>query len=118
MPRYTRSISFAIIITRLLLDERGWRLEELRAQLDIAERTWRDWRQDLVENLPILRDAQGRSLLEEIGRGPERCVRLRRPEGAAAGQLRAIAVSHHEQVTLLGEHAAPAPPEAEGVGEV
>lgn len=79
MPRYTRAISFAILMTRLIQDPRGWRVQDLCETFEIQPRTWRAWRKELlVEGVPGLCDEHGAPLLEEVGQGQARRVRLRR----------------------------------------
>lgn len=78
--------NLALIMARLLLDHRGWRVDSLMRRLNISKTTFYTYRQRL-RGLPIreLRDKNGESLVHVVKDGNASYLRLRNldepPEG-------------------------------------
>jgi len=75
-PEDPKAVNLAKIVFRLLTDPRGWRVEDLLAELRIGRRTLRGYRRALGR-LEYFRDEEGASLVEQVGRGEMACLRLR-----------------------------------------
>lgn len=73
------NINLARIVYRLLTDQKGWREDSLRRELNIADRTYRKYRKILQEFEP-LQDKNGESLIIEVDHGQARYLRLAEPE--------------------------------------
>ncbi len=71
-----KSINYARIMHRLLINPRGWNLNDMCKEFGITKRTWRNYKNEL-EHLPELLDRQGESMLEYAGSGSNRVIRLR-----------------------------------------
>lgn len=92
-----KSLNFARLTHRLLTDQRGMNLKALLEEFDITDRTWRTYRSELHE-LEFFQDDRGESLIEEIGEGAERRVRLKvgiGPHGASTPSFRSRLVAMH-----------------------
>lgn len=76
MPEAPKSISFARIVVRLMTQERGWRVDDLKSNFQIANRTYRQWRSDLQNYLPELHHEDGESRIQEIRDGEALYLRL------------------------------------------
>jgi len=90
-PESPVSLNLARILHRLLTDPRGWRVDDLRAQLGIADRTYRKYRAVLQQHFDFLFDRDGRSQVIEVRDGDSRWLRLREPDEPAEGQVRFFA---------------------------
>ena len=77
------ALNLARLVHRLLVDPRGWRVDSIQRDLDIAERTYRKYRQMLTDHFEHLLDPSGRWSIEEVKEGEARYLRLRVNEGAA-----------------------------------
>lgn len=75
----TKARNYAHIVYRLLTDARGWRLDELKHDLALADRTWRKYRLELQRHFTPFHDEDGTSLLVEVDEDGARWVRLRSP---------------------------------------
>lgn len=73
----TMAFNLALIVFRLMTNPRGWRRDDLLRELDIADRTYRKYRQNLREHFPPFQRG-GVPLLEEVQDGDHRYLRLRR----------------------------------------
>ncbi|MCA8921618.1 MAG: WYL domain-containing protein [Planctomycetes bacterium] len=73
------ALNLATIVHRLLTHSRGWRVADLCAELEIADRTYRKYRQLLQEQFFPLIDG-GVSQVQEVLDGETRYLRLVRPE--------------------------------------
>lgn len=76
MPEYPISINLARIIHRLLTNHRGWRVEDLQNELDIADRTYRKYRKVLQTQFPPLVGSNGESMVQEVVDGQATYLRL------------------------------------------
>ena len=76
-PNDTLSLNLARIVFRLLTDPRGWRVDDLKASLGIADRTYRKYKAVLALRFDHLWDADGTTLLVEEREGDARYLRLR-----------------------------------------
>lgn len=74
--------NFARIVHRLMTDARGWRVDDLKTELELADRTWRKYRLELQDTFEPFWDSDGQSLIREENRGEHRYVFLHRPLGA------------------------------------
>ena len=77
------SMNLARLVHRLLVDPRGWRVDSLRRELGIADRTYRKYKSVLRESFEHLIDPTGRARIEEVQEGEARYLRLRIDEGAS-----------------------------------
>ena len=75
MPEHPLGLNLARIVERLTTDPRGWRVDELRQELRIADRTYRKYKRLLTQFSPWA--SQGRSRLEEVEEEGQRWLRLR-----------------------------------------
>ncbi|HOI10535.1 MAG TPA: hypothetical protein PK313_08690, partial [Myxococcota bacterium] len=71
------SLNLARIAFRLLTDPRGWRVDDLKATLGIADRTYRKYKALLARHFDPLWDRDGGTLLVEEREGDARWLRLR-----------------------------------------
>lgn len=71
------SLNLARIVFRLLTDPRGWRVDDLKATLGIADRTYRKYKALLARHFDPLWDRDGATLLVEEREGDARWLRLR-----------------------------------------
>lgn len=85
-PKATKALNLARIVFRLTTDVRGWRVDLLKDELGIADRTYRDYRQALQEDFAELKDKQGRSLVGEVKDGDAVYLRLRETEDPIADE--------------------------------
>ncbi|MBN1944396.1 MAG: WYL domain-containing protein [Bradymonadales bacterium] len=76
MPDSPISLNLAQIVHRLLTCQRGWRVQDLMQQLDVADRTYRKYRQLLQEQFLPFRRSDGTSMVREVGQGESRWLRL------------------------------------------
>jgi predicted DNA-binding transcriptional regulator YafY len=99
-----KALNFARIVYHLMLDPRGWNVDALCAQFSITKRTYRNYLSEL-KGLPEFMDSQGDSMLEDVGRGETRTLRLRRdlPEsGASQAGFRSRLVAMHMARKMFG----------------
>lgn len=99
-----KSLNYARIMYRVLTRPRGWRLNDLYEDLGISDRTWRNYIKELKE-IPDLLDERGESILEDVGQGEERLIRLRcdLPEtGPSDGGFRVRLVVMHLARRMFG----------------
>ena len=75
------SLNLARVVHRLLVDPRGWRVDSLMRDLQIADRTYRKYKALLVENLEHRLDPSGAWRIQEVRGGQARYLRLRRDAG-------------------------------------
>lgn len=85
------ALNLARILFRLVRDPRGWRVDDLKARLGIADRTYRKYRLLLQDHFPELADEDGRSLVVEARDGDARWLRLRDSNEPADGHPRFFA---------------------------
>lgn len=69
--------NIGLIVHRLLTNPRGWPVDDLIAQLNIAERTYRDYRRQLQEDFEPFFGQDGQSRVEEVMVGDRRVLMLR-----------------------------------------
>lgn len=92
-----KSLNYARIVFRVLTNPRGWAVQDLCETLGISDRTWRNYIREL-RDIPEFLDEHGNSLLEDVGQGDERYIRLRcdLPEtGSSDGGFRVRLVVMH-----------------------
>lgn len=84
--------------------ERGWRVDDLKTSFKIADRTYRQWRQDLQEHLVEFHDAGGESLIQERGDGQGKYLRIvdEPSSGPSDGDFYARIAALHLGQRLLG----------------
>ena len=80
------ALNLARVLYRLLTDPRGWRVDSMKGELEIADRTYRKYKKSLVENFEHLMDPGGRWRIEEIQEGEARYLRLRAHKGPSEEQ--------------------------------
>lgn len=88
MPKQPLALNLARIVERLTTDPRGWRVDELRAELGIADRTYRKYKALLIAQFPPWRQ-EGRTRLEEVEEADGRWLRVR-PSGEEDPALEAL----------------------------
>ena len=102
-PSMPIALNLATIVHRLLTHARGWEVEDLCDELEIADRTYRKYRQLLQEEfLPLIR--RGRGLVQELQDGSTRYLRIVEPapDGEqVAGVLHRL-TAHHLARQVLG----------------
>lgn len=76
MPKYPTNLNLARIVHRLMTSHRGWRVDALMAELDIAPRTYRKYRRLLQDDFPLLRRRDGKPMVQEVEDGESRYLRL------------------------------------------
>lgn len=70
------NLNLALIVARLLTNQRGWRVDSLMNELNIAPRTYRKYRKRLMEEFrPFVRE-DGSSIVQEVDEGEARYLRL------------------------------------------
>jgi hypothetical protein len=79
-PDKTKALNLARIVFRLMTNPHGWRVDLLKSELGIADRTYRDYRRTLQKEFKELQDKQERSLIQEVKDGETRYLRLRDSE--------------------------------------
>ena len=77
------ALNLARLVHRLLVEPRGWRVDSIQRELDIADRTYRKYKRTLTDNFEHLLDPSGRWKIEEVREGEARYLRLCVNEGAA-----------------------------------
>jgi proteasome accessory factor B len=77
----TIALNLSRIIFRLLTNPQGWRVDELKRTLGIADRTYRKYKSVLALHFDHLWDAEGKTLLVEERNGDARYLRLRDSRG-------------------------------------
>ena len=70
------ALNLARLVHRLLVEPRGWRVDSIQNDLGIAERTYRKYRQRLIDNFDHLIDTTGRWRIGEVKEGDARYLRL------------------------------------------
>lgn len=103
MPHQPIGLNLARIVHRLMTSHRGWRVSQIRDELNIAERTYRKYRQMLQEEFAPWRRMDGTSALLEVIDGDERYLRLRPPRsiGATDPDLETMAAAVYLARSLL-----------------
>ena len=82
-PANPIALNLARIVHRLLTEPRGWRLDLLKSDLGIADRTYRKYRGLLRDHLEHELAPDGDWTVDEVDEGEARYLRLRRASGAA-----------------------------------
>ncbi|TVQ96097.1 MAG: WYL domain-containing protein [Deltaproteobacteria bacterium] len=77
-PEQPLAFNLARIVHRLLTDPLGWRVDTLKAELGIADRTYRKYRQ-LLQEFPAFRRADGATMVEQVDDGHAVWLRLLTP---------------------------------------
>ncbi len=77
------ALNLARIVHRLLVDPRGWRVDQLMEALEIRPRTYRKYRGLLQEHFDHLLDPNGRLRIVEVREGDARYLRIRVDDGPA-----------------------------------
>lgn len=76
MAKQPISLNLAHIVHRLLTNPRGWRVDDLRRELGIAERTYRKYRRILREEFGPFQGRDGSPVIDEVEDGETRYLRL------------------------------------------
>jgi predicted DNA-binding transcriptional regulator YafY len=95
-PSKPIALNLATIVHRLLTNPRGWEVQDLCEELEIADRTYRKYRQLLQEEFfPLIR--RGKSQVEEIQEGSTRYLRIveGRPEPSRVANVISRLTAHH-----------------------
>ncbi len=77
------ALNLARLVHRLLVDPRGWRVDQLMEELEIRPRTYRKYRTLLRDHFEHRIDPSGRWRIVEVGEGTVRYLRLRPDDGPA-----------------------------------
>lgn len=75
-PEQPISMNLALIVHRVLTDPRGWRIDRLKEELGIADRTYRKYRTLLQQDFPPFVSRDGDSYLDEVDEGDARYLRF------------------------------------------
>lgn len=70
------ALNLARIVHRLLVDPRGWRVDQLMDALEIKDRTYRKYRARLQDEMEPIFDPDGRLSVVEVTEGDARYLRL------------------------------------------
>jgi hypothetical protein len=70
-------MNLATIVYRVLTDPRGWRVDRLKEELGIADRTYRKYRTVLQNDFAPFVNRDGSSMLDEVDDGSFRYLRFR-----------------------------------------
>jgi predicted DNA-binding transcriptional regulator YafY len=70
------ALNLARLLHRLLVDPRGWRVDSIKRELGIKDRTYRKYRGTLSLHFEHLIDPSGRWRVEEVQEGEARYLRL------------------------------------------
>ena len=81
MPAQPLALNLAVIVNRLLVNPRGWRVDLLMSELEIADRTYRKYRALLQDRLGALGAPGGQWQVVEVREGEARYLRLRKASG-------------------------------------
>ncbi len=81
MPDSPTALNLSRVVIRLLMDPRGWRVDLLKADLGIADRTWRKYRAMLKDHIEPRLDPEGHVTIEEVPEGDAKYLRLRIQSG-------------------------------------
>ncbi len=105
VPEQPISLNLARIVHRLMTSPRGWRVEQMRGELGIAQRTYRKYRQTLQYDFHPWRRRDGTTALVEVEDGSTRYLRLRPPRalGTTDPDLEAMAAAVHFATSVLFE---------------
>lgn len=76
MAKQPISLNLAYIVHRLLTNPRGWRVDDLRRELGIAERTYRKYRRILREEFTPFLGRDGQPVVDEVEDGDTRYLRI------------------------------------------
>jgi predicted DNA-binding transcriptional regulator YafY len=96
-------LNYARIVYRLLTSPRGWRVDRLQADLEIAPRTWTKYRKVLEEEFEPFFDRGGGSRLQVVQEGDSRWLRLVDPDfRASAPQLLARLAAYRLAGLVVG----------------
>lgn len=102
-PSRPIALNLATLVHRLVTNPRGWEVRALCDELEIADRTYRKYRQLLQEEFfPFIR--RGRSLVQEVHEGDARFLRLEEPssEPSETAALLQRLTAHHLARRVLG----------------
>ena len=87
MSDHPMSINLALIVAHLMTHPRGWRVDQLKQELGIADRTYRKYRKILIEEFPPFQRRDGSSSVLEIEDGRFKYLRIvTTPEMVPAGK--------------------------------
>jgi len=75
-PEQPISMNLALIVHRVLTDPRGWRIDRLKEELGIADRTYRKYRTVLQQDFPPFVNRDGGSYLDEVDEGEAKYLRF------------------------------------------
>lgn len=95
-PSRPIALNLATLVHRLTTNPRGWEVRALCEELEIADRTYRKYRQLLQEEFfPFIR--RGRSLVQEVSEGEARYLRLEEgtPDASDTAALLQRLTAHH-----------------------
>ena len=99
------ALNLARIVHRLLVDPRGWRVDQLMEALEIRPRTYRKYRGLLQEHFDHLLDPNGRLRILEVREGDARYLRIRVDDGPAEqddARRRALETQRRPRMALGG----------------
>jgi hypothetical protein len=108
------SLNLAYIVHRLLTNPRGWRVDDLRRELGIAERTYRKYRRILREEFTPFVGRDGKPVVEEVEDGDVRYLRLVDGDqmGISDPEFETQAAAVYLARSLIADEAGPALSEA------
>ena len=75
-PEKPINLNLALIVHRVLTDPRGWRVDRLKEDLGIADRTYRKYRNILQNDFPPFLQRESGPALVEVDEGPARYLRF------------------------------------------
>ena len=76
-PDQPIALNLARIVHRLMVEPRGWRIDLLKSELGIADRTYRKYRGLLQDHFEVLLAPGGQWTIDEVSDGEARYLRVR-----------------------------------------
>jgi predicted DNA-binding transcriptional regulator YafY len=76
MPESPINLNLAKVVHRVMTDSKGWHIDELQSELDIAQRTYRKYRELLMSHFTPFQTHDGTSRLGEVRDAGGRYLRL------------------------------------------
>jgi predicted DNA-binding transcriptional regulator YafY len=101
-PPLPEAMNLAKILFVLMTRPRGWRIDQLREELGIAERTYRKYRRALQDHFDYLMDAKGKSRIVEEPDGDAKYLRIREVDDEDRRHLLPPIISLHMARLMFG----------------
>lgn len=102
--RQNTNLNLALIVFKLMTNHKGWRVDSMQRELKIEPRTYRKYRLRLQSEFKPLQKRGGRSLIQEVGEGDAKYLRIVnvRESGWSDEDFVARVAALHFAVRILG----------------